>query len=160
MTRMTAASPCAGVEMATTAQWLEGARPRTLPAAVAPVLVGTGAAAAAGRADLSRAMLALAAAQVTLPLLQAAPIRGIVTVQCPQKVLVVVGGVRARRDGPVAVVAGSAQEEPGQRADNRDSEDEAQPGAPGQPADLRGGGAGAVDQRVDDERHCGDGRGY
>jgi 1,4-dihydroxy-2-naphthoate polyprenyltransferase len=32
--------------MATPSQWLAGARPRTLPAAVAPVLVGTGAAAA------------------------------------------------------------------------------------------------------------------
>ena len=32
--------------MATAAQWLAGARPRTLPAALAPVLVGTGAAAA------------------------------------------------------------------------------------------------------------------
>ena len=32
--------------MATPAQWLAGARPRTLPAAVAPVFVGTGAAAA------------------------------------------------------------------------------------------------------------------
>jgi len=31
--------------MATTAHWVEGARPRTLPAAVAPVLVGSGAAA-------------------------------------------------------------------------------------------------------------------
>ena len=31
--------------MTTASQWLEGARPRTLPAAVAPVLVGTGAAA-------------------------------------------------------------------------------------------------------------------
>jgi 1,4-dihydroxy-2-naphthoate polyprenyltransferase len=31
--------------MATPAQWIEGARPRTLPAAIAPVLVGTGAAA-------------------------------------------------------------------------------------------------------------------
>ena len=30
--------------MATAAQWVEGARPRTLPAAVAPVLAGTGAA--------------------------------------------------------------------------------------------------------------------
>jgi len=33
--------------MATTEQWVQGARPRTLPAAVAPVAVGTGAAAAA-----------------------------------------------------------------------------------------------------------------
>ena len=31
--------------MATVAQWIEGARPRTLPNAVAPVLAGTGAAA-------------------------------------------------------------------------------------------------------------------
>lgn len=34
--------------MATLAQWIEGARPRTLPAAVAPVAVGTGAAFARG----------------------------------------------------------------------------------------------------------------
>jgi 1,4-dihydroxy-2-naphthoate octaprenyltransferase len=45
--------------MATPAQWLEGARPRTLPAAVAPVLAGTGAAAAAGGFDLGRALVAL-----------------------------------------------------------------------------------------------------
>ena len=32
--------------MATPAQWVEGARPRTLPAALAPVAAGTGAAAA------------------------------------------------------------------------------------------------------------------
>lgn len=46
--------------MASVAQWVEGARPRTLPNAVAPVLAGTGAAAAAP-ADLpwSRAGLAL-----------------------------------------------------------------------------------------------------
>jgi len=43
----------------TVAQWIEGARPRTLPAAVAPVLVGTGAAAAAGDALPGRALLAL-----------------------------------------------------------------------------------------------------
>jgi 1,4-dihydroxy-2-naphthoate octaprenyltransferase len=48
--------------MATPAQWLEGARPRTLPAAIAPVLVGTGAAAAAGRVDPGRALLALVVA--------------------------------------------------------------------------------------------------
>jgi len=35
--------------MATAAEWLEGARLRTLPAAIAPVLVGTGAAASAAR---------------------------------------------------------------------------------------------------------------
>ncbi|MFN8099338.1 MAG: 1,4-dihydroxy-2-naphthoate polyprenyltransferase [Dermatophilaceae bacterium] len=45
--------------MATLAQWVAGARPRTLPAAVAPVLVGTGAAAALDRADLALAVLAL-----------------------------------------------------------------------------------------------------
>jgi 1,4-dihydroxy-2-naphthoate octaprenyltransferase len=45
--------------MATLSQWVEGARPRTLPAAVAPVLVGTGAAYALGRADSGLALLAL-----------------------------------------------------------------------------------------------------
>ncbi|WP_149203987.1 1,4-dihydroxy-2-naphthoate polyprenyltransferase [Actinotalea subterranea] len=44
--------------MATPAEWLEGARPRTLPAAVAPVLVGTGAAAQLGSASVPRALLA------------------------------------------------------------------------------------------------------
>lgn len=45
--------------MATLAQWIEGARPRTLPAAIAPVLVGTASAAALGRADLGLGLLAL-----------------------------------------------------------------------------------------------------
>ncbi|MDO5635492.1 MAG: 1,4-dihydroxy-2-naphthoate polyprenyltransferase [Micrococcus sp.] len=45
--------------MATLAQWIEGARPRTLPAALAPVMVGTAAAHAAGRAELGLAVLAL-----------------------------------------------------------------------------------------------------
>src|SRR3954447_19420719 len=45
--------------MATAAQWLSGARPRTLPAAVAPVLVGTAAAIALGSWQLPRAALAL-----------------------------------------------------------------------------------------------------
>jgi 1,4-dihydroxy-2-naphthoate octaprenyltransferase len=45
--------------MATFAQWLEGARPRTLPNAVAPVLAGTGAAAALGGAVWWKALLAL-----------------------------------------------------------------------------------------------------
>jgi 1,4-dihydroxy-2-naphthoate octaprenyltransferase len=45
--------------MATLSQWVEGARPRTLPAAVAPVLVGTGAAYALGRANSALALLAL-----------------------------------------------------------------------------------------------------
>jgi 1,4-dihydroxy-2-naphthoate octaprenyltransferase len=44
--------------MATLAQWVEGARPRTLPAALAPVVVGTGAAADLGAAHLARAALA------------------------------------------------------------------------------------------------------
>lgn len=48
--------------MTTAAHWLEGARPRTLPAAFAPVLVGTGAAAAADGARLGRALLALVVA--------------------------------------------------------------------------------------------------
>ena len=45
--------------MATAAQWVSGARPRTLPAAVAPVLAGTGAAVGLGHADAVRAGLAL-----------------------------------------------------------------------------------------------------
>jgi 1,4-dihydroxy-2-naphthoate polyprenyltransferase len=45
--------------MATLSQWVQGARPRTLPAAIAPVLVGTGAAAALGRANAAFALLAL-----------------------------------------------------------------------------------------------------
>jgi 1,4-dihydroxy-2-naphthoate octaprenyltransferase len=45
--------------MATLSQWVEGARPRTLPAAVAPVLVGTGAAYALDRANSAYALLAL-----------------------------------------------------------------------------------------------------
>jgi 1,4-dihydroxy-2-naphthoate octaprenyltransferase len=45
--------------MATTWEWFQGARPRTLPAAVAPVAAGTGAAAALGSADAGPALLAL-----------------------------------------------------------------------------------------------------
>ncbi|HJR36837.1 MAG TPA: 1,4-dihydroxy-2-naphthoate polyprenyltransferase [Nocardioidaceae bacterium] len=45
--------------MATPAQWLEGARPRTLPAAVAPVLAGTGVAAFLDQAVWWKALLAL-----------------------------------------------------------------------------------------------------
>jgi 1,4-dihydroxy-2-naphthoate octaprenyltransferase len=45
--------------MATVSQWVEGARPRTLPAAVAPVLVGTGAAYALHAGSAAYALLAL-----------------------------------------------------------------------------------------------------
>jgi 1,4-dihydroxy-2-naphthoate polyprenyltransferase len=45
--------------MATAAQWLEGARPRTLPAAIAPVAAGTGAAANANGFGAWKAALAL-----------------------------------------------------------------------------------------------------
>ena len=45
--------------MATTSQWVAGARPRTLPAAIAPVAVGTGSAHALGSSDLALALLAL-----------------------------------------------------------------------------------------------------
>jgi 1,4-dihydroxy-2-naphthoate octaprenyltransferase len=48
--------------MATPAEWIAGARPRTLPAAAAPVLVGTGAAAQIDAAHLGRALLALGVA--------------------------------------------------------------------------------------------------
>jgi 1,4-dihydroxy-2-naphthoate polyprenyltransferase len=44
--------------MATLSEWIAGSRPRTLPAAAAPVLVGTGAAAQIGEAHLGRALLA------------------------------------------------------------------------------------------------------
>ncbi|NMH99711.1 1,4-dihydroxy-2-naphthoate polyprenyltransferase [Pseudonocardia acidicola] len=48
--------------MATLAQWIEGARPRTLPTAIAPVLVGTGAALGDGTVAPGRALLALVVA--------------------------------------------------------------------------------------------------
>jgi 1,4-dihydroxy-2-naphthoate octaprenyltransferase len=48
--------------VATPAQWLAGARPRTLPAALAPVLVGTGVAAALDGFRLAPAVLALVVA--------------------------------------------------------------------------------------------------
>lgn len=48
--------------MATPAQWVAGARPRTLPAAAAPVLVGSGAAAHAEAFDGGRTLLALGVA--------------------------------------------------------------------------------------------------
>jgi 1,4-dihydroxy-2-naphthoate octaprenyltransferase len=48
--------------MASAAQWLEGARPRTLPAAISPVIVGSGAAAALDGFQWPRALLALGVA--------------------------------------------------------------------------------------------------
>ncbi len=48
--------------MATAGDWLAGARPRTLPAADVPVVVGSGVAAGYGRFSLWRAVLALAVA--------------------------------------------------------------------------------------------------
>ena len=48
--------------MATPAQWLEGARPRTLPAAVSPVLAGTGVAAFVDQAVWWKALMALVVA--------------------------------------------------------------------------------------------------
>ncbi|MGL5406937.1 MAG: 1,4-dihydroxy-2-naphthoate polyprenyltransferase [Propionibacteriaceae bacterium] len=48
--------------MATLSQWVEGARPRTLPAAVAPIVAGTGVAFFVHRVDLVRAVLALVVA--------------------------------------------------------------------------------------------------
>ncbi|OBC11649.1 1,4-dihydroxy-2-naphthoate polyprenyltransferase [Mycobacterium sp. 852013-50091_SCH5140682] len=48
--------------MASFAQWIEGARPRTLPNAVSPVIAGTGAAAWLGAAVWWKALLALAVA--------------------------------------------------------------------------------------------------
>jgi 1,4-dihydroxy-2-naphthoate octaprenyltransferase len=48
--------------VATPAQWLEGARPRTLPASISPVLVGSGAAASVGSFVAWKAALALVVA--------------------------------------------------------------------------------------------------
>jgi 1,4-dihydroxy-2-naphthoate octaprenyltransferase len=48
--------------MATLAQWIEGARPRTLPAAVSPIVVGTGAAYQTGHVVWAYAVLALVVA--------------------------------------------------------------------------------------------------
>ncbi len=48
--------------MASSAQWLHGARPRTLPAAVSPVVAGTAVAAYAGQAVWWKAALALVVA--------------------------------------------------------------------------------------------------
>ena len=45
--------------MASVGEWVAGARPRTLPTAVSPVLVGTGAAVGAGAVEPLRALLAL-----------------------------------------------------------------------------------------------------
>lgn len=45
--------------MASVSEWIEGARPRTLPNAIAPVLAGTGAAASIGGAMWWKALLAL-----------------------------------------------------------------------------------------------------
>lgn len=44
--------------MATTSEWIQGARPRTLPAAIAPVLVGTGIAQHFDSINIGRALLA------------------------------------------------------------------------------------------------------
>jgi len=48
--------------VATLSQWVEGARPQTLPTAISPVLVGTGVAIGAGAQQPVRAALALAVA--------------------------------------------------------------------------------------------------
>ena len=48
--------------MATSSQWLEGARPRTLPAAVSPVVAGSGIAAFEGAFSLGLALLCLVVA--------------------------------------------------------------------------------------------------
>lgn len=50
--------------MATLGQWVAGARPRTLPAAIAPVSTGTGVAVAEGSFIGARALLALAVAML------------------------------------------------------------------------------------------------
>lgn len=55
-------SGCEDQPMASAAQWLEGARPRTLPNAIAPVVAGTGAAASIDGTVWWKALLALVVA--------------------------------------------------------------------------------------------------
>ncbi len=55
-------APCNDDSVASVAQWVEGARPRTLPNAIAPVIAGTGAAAWLDGAVWWKALLALAVA--------------------------------------------------------------------------------------------------
>ena len=66
MARLTAGSSRSGrrdpretADVATAHEWFEGARPRTLPAAIAPVAVGAGLGAWAAAFDLPRILLAL-----------------------------------------------------------------------------------------------------
>src|SRR4051794_15108684 len=61
-TSCAASRPKRRSDVATAAQWVEGARPRTLPAAIAPVLAGTGAAALEDSVRPLRAVLALVVA--------------------------------------------------------------------------------------------------
>jgi 1,4-dihydroxy-2-naphthoate octaprenyltransferase len=56
---MTAHADQGPAARATAGQWVEGARPRTLPAAITPVVAATGLAAFEGGADLGAALLAL-----------------------------------------------------------------------------------------------------
>ncbi|HEX3590657.1 MAG TPA: 1,4-dihydroxy-2-naphthoate polyprenyltransferase [Pseudonocardiaceae bacterium] len=79
--------------MATVGQWVEGARPRTLPNAIAPVLVGAGAAAAIGAFVWWKSLLALV---VSLAL--------IVGVNFANDYSDGVRGTDARRVGPLRLV--------------------------------------------------------
>src|SRR3954452_19733011 len=88
--------------MATPSQWLAGARPRPLPAAVAPVLVGTGAAAAL---DGFRAVPAVLALVVALALQ--------VAVNYANDYSDGIRGTDADRVGPMRLV-GSGAASPGQ----------------------------------------------
>ena len=83
--------------MATGAEWLEGARPRTLPAAVAPVLAGSGVAAFYDGFDL---LLALLAALVALSLQ--------VGVNFANDYSDGIRGTDARRVGPLRLVGSGA----------------------------------------------------
>src|SRR5947208_7827140 len=80
--------------MATPREWLGGARPRTLPAAIVPVTVGSGVAFGYGRFSLWRAALALVVALA----LQ-------VGVNYANDYSDGVGGTDERRVGPVRLVA-------------------------------------------------------
>ena len=85
--------------MATATQWLSASRPRTLPAAVAPVLTGAGAAVAIGHFSWWKSLLALV---VSLALQ--------VGVNYANDYSDGIRGTDARRVGPMRLVGSGAAE--------------------------------------------------
>ncbi len=87
------------------AQWIEGARPRTLPNAVSPVLVGTGAAIGVGGFNGPRAVLALVVA-----------VAFVVGVNYANDYSDGIRGTDERRVGPVRLVGSGTATPPAVRA--------------------------------------------